>query len=138
MDRLQAAGPLSDKPELPDRTPRTAAPAVQHTPPVIVPAHRPLRLVVKLKPAGRARTVRLHYRPLNAREPFRTLEAPAGEASFTIPASAVTPHWDLLYYFELLDEQGGGWFYPDPFERTPYFVVAVEIPPAQKAASVVR
>jgi hypothetical protein len=138
VERLRAAGPLRDQPELPGRTPRTAAPEVQHTPPVTALAGRPLRLVVKLKPAGRARTVRLHYRLLNAQEKFRTLEAPAGEASFTIPAAEVSPRWDLLYYFELLDERGGGWFHPDPFERTPYFVVAAENPPAQKAGSVVR
>jgi hypothetical protein len=74
---------------------------------------------------GAARTVRLHYRPLNALEPFRTLEARAGAATFTIPAEEVSAEWDLLYYFEVLHESGGGWFHPDPDKATPYYVVKV-------------
>jgi hypothetical protein len=31
-----------------------------------------------------------------------------------------------MYYFELLRGDGGGWFEPDPLERTPYYVVEVD------------
>jgi hypothetical protein len=30
-----------------------------------------------------------------------------------------------MYYFELLDAEGAGWFHPDPATATPYYVVSV-------------
>jgi hypothetical protein len=41
------------------------------------------------------------------------------------------PSWDLMYYFEILNRAGGGWFYPDPQNATPYYVVKVR--PGQQA-----
>ncbi|MCX6623783.1 MAG: hypothetical protein NTY38_22515 [Acidobacteria bacterium] len=126
VEELRREGPLTEKAALPDPRPRTAAPDVTHiAPPVAVPG-QPLGLKLHFRPAGRVKTVRLHYRPLNALEKFRTLESSAASPSFLIPAADVTANWDLLYYFELLDGQGSACFYPDPFERTPYFVVSVE------------
>jgi len=31
-----------------------------------------------------------------------------------------------MYYCEVLDTNGAGWFHPDPATATPYYVVAVE------------
>ena len=31
-----------------------------------------------------------------------------------------------MYYFEVLNRVGRGWFEPDPIVATPYFVVTVE------------
>ena len=69
---------------------------------------------------GDTHTVRLHYRTLNQNEPFHTLE---GGPSFTIPGEDVSARWDLMYYFEVLNSDLTGWFFPDPATRTPYFVV---------------
>jgi hypothetical protein len=33
-----------------------------------------------------------------------------------------------MYYFEVLNKQGGGWFEPDPAVATPYYVVKVDMP----------
>ncbi len=107
------------EPEKPDR------PVFRHYVPRRVHAGRPLTLSLTIVPHTRAKTVRLHYRPLNALEKFRTLEAPASRARFTIPAEELTPEWDLLYYFEILGESGAGWFHPDPEKTTPYYVVRV-------------
>lgn len=51
---------------------------------------------------------------------FHTLE---GGPSFTIPAAHITARFDVLYYFEVLNREKTGWFYPDPATSTPYFVV---------------
>ena len=68
--------------------------------------------------------VRLHYRPVNQLVPFKTLESAPG-AAFTIPASDISPRWDLMYYFEVINRANGGWFHPNPLKETPYFVVNV-------------
>jgi hypothetical protein len=47
---------------------------------------------------------------------------------FTIPPEDLTPEFDLLYYSEVLDKQGGGWFHPDPRTATPYYVVTAAKP----------
>ena len=52
------------------------------------------------------------------------LEASPG-GRFTIPASDVSPRWDLMYYFEVLNDRKGGWFQPDPLRETPYYVIKV-------------
>jgi hypothetical protein len=106
---------------LPAAPPR---PAITHTPPKSAVAGRPLSLSLRVSPAGAARSVRLHYRALNQLVPFKTLEAPAARPDFIIPAEDVPGRWDLMYYFEILSPSGGGWFEPDPWLATPYFVVA--------------
>ncbi len=104
---------------------RGTRPLLAHLPVKQIPVGRPLSLRLSVSPPGRARTVRLHYRPMNQLVQFRTLEAPAGQAAFTIPGEEIDGRYDLIYYFEVLDAQGGGWCYPDPADATPYFVVEV-------------
>jgi hypothetical protein len=40
-----------------------------------------------------------------------------------LPADQNSARFDLLYYFEVLNAERTGWFYPDPATSTPYFVV---------------
>ena len=63
---------------------------------------------------------------MNQQARFKTLENKAGDASFTIPAEDVPASWDLMYYFEILNAGGTGWFQPDPYVATPYYVVKVQ------------
>jgi len=100
-------------------------PAMLQQRPRFAQAGRSLTLRLFCTPAGRIAAVRLHYRSLNQLEPFRTLEAPAAKAVFTIPGEDLGGQFDLQYYFEVLAADGSGWFYPDPAEATPYFVVEV-------------
>ena len=100
-------------------------PAMSHQRPRFATAGRPLALQLLITPAGRIARVRLHYRPLNQLERFRTVEAPPARATFTVPGEELDGRFDLQYYFELLAPDGSGWFYPDPAEATPYFVVEV-------------
>ena len=99
--------------------PRPPRPAMTHQPPAAADAGKPLRLTLEIEGAAPA-LVRLHYRPVNQTEKFRTLE---GNGSFTIPGGDVSVRWDLMYYFEVLAPNGSGWFYPDPAVATPYFVI---------------
>ncbi len=99
-------------------------PAIRHSPPARATAGRPLTLSLAVSPASAANAVRLHYRPLNQLAAFQTLEAAPGR-SFTIPAQDLSARWNLMYYFEVLSPGGGGWFEPDPWTATPYYVVEV-------------
>jgi hypothetical protein len=58
------------------------------------------------------------------------VEQPAAKTTFTIPPEDVTQKWDLQYYFEILNREGGGWFQPDPAQATPYYVVTTQPQPA--------
>jgi hypothetical protein len=53
---------------------------------------------------------------------FKVLEHTAGE-SFVIPTGDIPTDCDLMYYFEILSDAGGGWFQPDPLTTAPYYVV---------------
>ena len=99
-------------------------PSIHHAAPATAKAGTPLTLEVKVSGTPRARTVRLHYRAVNQLTPWKMLEAAPG-AAFTIPAQDIQGRWDLMYYFEAIDERQAGWFHPDPLHETPYFVVTV-------------
>jgi len=84
---------------------------------------KPLALTLQVYPAGAVKAVRLHYRPLNQLARFKTIEAPVSRLPFTIPAADISGEWDLMYYFECLAGDNSGWFHPDPWTATPYYVV---------------
>jgi len=99
-------------------------PKFEHVKPSFVPAGEPLVLALSVTGGSHVRRIRLYYRPVNQIAQFKMIDAVPG-ASFTIPAIDVSPRWDLMYYFEVLDDQNGGWFVPDPSVTTPYHVVTV-------------
>ena len=98
-------------------------PSIHHTPPPIAKAGVALSLQLQCSPAPHA--VRLHYRAVNQLVPWKEIEAAPGE-KFSIPAADIQDRWDLMYYFEVIDDKQFGWFYPDPLVETPYFVVTVQ------------
>jgi hypothetical protein len=104
---------------------QNAKPAMRHHPPAIVTAGKPLPLELEISGAEKVRSVRLYYRPVNQLAQFKMIEAGPG-GKFTIPASDVSPRWDLMYYFEILNDRDSGWFQPDPLRETPYYVVKVD------------
>jgi hypothetical protein len=117
---LVIKGPASTlpAPALPRRR-QLARPTFLHTPPGSALAGKPLLLSVRVGGA-KPEAIRLHYRALNQQEKFHTLE---GGPSFTIPSDHISSRFDLIYYFEVLNAEKSGWFYPDPATATPYFVV---------------
>ena len=124
---------LEEPREAPPRTwpKQLPRPAFTHVPPKAAPAGRPVTLSLRVSPLKDATAVRLHYRAVNQLAKFRTLEAPAAKAVFTIPAEHLDPRWDLMYYFEVLNREGLGWFEPDPAAATPYHVVPAAAPDSQ-------
>jgi hypothetical protein len=91
------------------------------------PPDRPIDLTLQIAPAKDASVVRLHYRTLNSSAgnsaPTSVIEKPAAASvAFTIPSASS----DLLYYFEILDRSGGGWFEPDPAAATPFHVIHIQ------------
>ena len=98
-------------------------PLISHEPPHAATAGEPLSLRLQVAPAH-VTSVRLHYRPVNQLAKFKTIEARPG-AAFQIPAEDISASWDLMYYFEVLNDQKTGWFQPDPAVATPYYVVKV-------------
>jgi hypothetical protein len=107
----------------PDSPPR---PAVEHSIPAKAVAGKPLNLALRATPSAHVTGIRLHYRPLNQLEKFRTLEVSGSRASFTIPGADLDSRWDIQYYFEILHDGNGGWFHPNPYETTPYVVIRVQ------------
>jgi len=101
-------------------------PAMSHEPPPRAAPDEELTLRLGVTPSAHVTAVRLHYRPVNQLAKFKTLEAKAPLAVFHIPAEDVSPKWDLMYYFEVLNDQKTGWFQPDPAVATPYYVLKVE------------
>ncbi len=107
----------------PDEMPR---PAIGHVAPPVFETGKPLILTLTVTPSNWVRLVRLHYRPVNELERFRTLETEARKAvKFEIPAENLPSRYDLMYYFELLNDRYGGWFSPDPAVAAPYYVSKV-------------
>jgi hypothetical protein len=113
---------------LPSRDPlkRLPRPTIAHIPPKSAPPDQPLALTLRINPAVAVKAVRLHYRPVNQLTEFKTIENAGAKGAFTIPAADLSRRWDQIYYFEVLNTEGAGWFYPDPRTATPYYVVRVE------------
>jgi hypothetical protein len=100
-------------------------PTMTHEPPVSTWPGEELTLRLNIASAAHVTGVRLHYRPVNQLARFKTIEAKGPVATFRIPAEDVSAKWDLMYYFEVLNDQKTGWFQPDPLVATPYYVVKV-------------
>ncbi len=101
-------------------------PAISHEGPRTVAAGQAIRLQLRIFKGNAVSSIRLHYRPVNQLVPFKTIENAADSLLFTIPGEDVSVKWDLMYYFEILNQAGSGWFEPDPLITTPYYVVKVQ------------
>jgi hypothetical protein len=123
---LVIQGPKSKLPlnpqELPKLLPR---PGISHQPPSTADAGHSIGLRIQITPATNVTAIRLHYRPVNQKAQFKIIEHTSADGSFTIPQEDVSPKWDLMYYFEILNPAGSGWFQPDPLVTTPYYVIKV-------------
>jgi len=96
-------------------------PSFRHNPPAQAEPGQSLTLQLAASGAH-VQSVRLHYRPLNQLDQFKTIEKAPGQ-EFVIPSSDISSDYDLMYYFEVLSDNGSGWFQPDPLTQTPYYVV---------------
>ena len=101
---------------------RLSRPNLQHAPPIQAHVGRDVTLKLSITNSSRVRQVRLYYRPLDQLAKFKVIERLPGE-SFVVPGQDVPETYDLMYYFEVVNDTGGGWFQPDPATTTPYYIL---------------
>jgi hypothetical protein len=106
-----------------------SAPAVEHERVTSTRAGAPLTITARVTDPSGVQSVRLRYRHLTQFEDFATLDmqatGPGGAYSATVPAAAVSPEWDFMYFLEVVDKAGNGSIWPDLLKETPYVVVKV-------------
>lgn len=89
-----------------------------------------LRVTAQATDVSAIKRMRLRYRHVTQFEDYRTagmqFDAKTGLWSGTIPGDFITPQWDLMYYVEVMDDQGNGRMYPDLEVETPYVIVPLE------------
>jgi hypothetical protein len=102
---------------------------VQHVPVSGCKAGEDLIIKAVIDSSIPLRKAKLHYSYVNQFEEMRgvDLKPNGNEYQAIIPGSYIITQWDLLYYFELVDELGSGIIYPDFREQTPYWVVNTRV-----------
>jgi hypothetical protein len=107
-------------------------PSFHHTPVLSTDAHTPIHITATLSDPSGVKWVHLRYRGLSQHQDYQTLEMlPTGnpdEYEATVPAEDVDPHFDFMYFFEVMDNVSNGKIYPDMDKETPYFVVKMSQP----------
>jgi len=95
------------------------------------PTH-PLRIRASVQDPSGVKWVHLLYRGVSEHQDLAVLNMlPNGsgnEYEATIPGIDVDPHFDLMYFFEVMDKNGNGKIYPDMENETPYTIVKVTQP----------
>jgi len=91
------------------------------------PVNKALTVRAKVTGVNGVKWVRLRYRPVNQMFEYATLrmtlstEKDIYEA--VIPVQDINPRFDLMYFIEVMDNNGNGKIYPDMNTQTPYVVV---------------
>lgn len=92
---------------------------------------KPLNITARVKDLSGVQWVRLRYRHLTQFEDFETVEmkldSQTGFYTGQIPASFITPSWDIMYFIETMDEVGNGRQFPDFEIETPYVIVKIKL-----------
>jgi hypothetical protein len=105
-------------------------PAVSHRKVTRAPARQPITITAEVTDASGVASVYLRFRGVSQHQDFRKIRMlPTGrpnEYSAQIPAAAVDPRFDLMYYIEATDRYGTGRIYPDLATETPYVIVKLD------------
>jgi hypothetical protein len=108
-------------------------PVLHHAAVATAEAGHSLRIVAEVEDPSGVKSVRLRYRGLSQHQDYQTLPMlPTGQGhqyEATIPGEDISPNFDLMYFFEVMDNAGNGKIYPDLERETPYVVVKVESRP---------
>jgi hypothetical protein len=107
-----------------DRNP----PVFRHTPILAADPGKSLQISAHISDESRVDKVLLYYRPTRQTMEYSVLEMEGtGGNSYkaVIPGEVLTTQFDLIYFFEAIDEFGNGTFYPDPDMENPHIVVKV-------------
>jgi hypothetical protein len=110
-------------------------PALEQKPILSAEPLHPLRITAQVEDPSGVKWVHLRYRGLSEHQDYKSIDMlPTGnnnEYEATVPAEDVDPHFDFMYFFEVMDNAGNGKIYPDLAKETPYIVVKMD----QKAAA---
>ncbi len=102
-------------------------PTLTHKPALSAKASEPLHITAEVQDPSGVKWVHLRYRGVSEHQDYKTLNMlPTGKANeyvATIPGIEVDPHFDLQYFFEVMDNAGNGRIYPDMDKQTPYVIV---------------
>jgi hypothetical protein len=101
-------------------------PTLEHRPVESAPASQPLEIEATVDDPSGVEWVRLRYRSVTQYDDYQTLSlGKLGERRYggVVPAEALDPKYDLMYFFEVMDTNGNGAIYPDLGRETPYVVV---------------
>ncbi len=107
-----------------DRTP----PDVVHDPVQEWDPGKPLEIKAEISDQSLIERALLYYRPTRQAMEYSVVTMnPMGEGlySATIPGEVFTTEFDLIYYFEAIDEYGNGIFYPNPDKEDPHLVIKI-------------
>ncbi|MCJ7563100.1 MAG: hypothetical protein MUP52_00745, partial [Candidatus Aminicenantes bacterium] len=111
-----------------DVTDDQTAPVVAHSAVAEHPPGQPLEIRAKVTDDSAVSKVLLYYRPTRQTMEYAavTMDRRGSEYVATIPGKAITPAFDIMYYFEAFDEHGNACIYPSPDVIQPYLVVKVK------------
>lgn len=104
------------------------APVVTHEPVPEWDPGKPLKIEAIVTDDSDVERVLLYYRPTRqAMEYLVKAMDPAGENlySATIPGEIFTTEFDIIYFFEAVDEFGNGVFHPNQEKEDPHIVIKV-------------
>lgn len=104
-------------------------PRVEHDRIGTARANQPLRIAARVTDPSGVQSVRLRYRHVTQFENYETLDMKPTEApgvyAATVPAGALVPQWDFMYFIEAIDMAGNGTMWPDLAREMPYVIVRV-------------
>jgi hypothetical protein len=108
-------------------TPDDTPPVLRHKPVTTADSLHPMKIVAHVEDPSGVKWVHLQYRGMSQHQDFQTLKMlPTGrpkEYEAVIPGDEIDPHFDLMYFFEVMDNAGNGKIYPNLAKETPYIVV---------------
>lgn len=110
-------------------------PTLMSVPILLAEPLQPLRIRASVQDPSGVKWVHLLYRGVSEHQDLAVLNMlPSGsgnEYEATIPGIDIDPHFDLMYFFEVMDNNGNGKIYPDMEKEMPYTIVKVKQPPTE-------
>ncbi len=133
IDRRASAAngtPLRQSPRYQPLTDDAARAAVSHRKINSMVAGNPLPIAAVITAPSGVKSVNLRYRALNQTKNYLTLAMQRIGDSDTfravIPADEIDPAWDLVYFIEVIDNEGNGTHYPEFEKESPYVVTTLK------------